>query len=158
MILGHRRTIAPATRSTPLSLPIHDLRSRWYAGRLPLIEPSTSGGSVLSEKSRSSLFQNLSPIVGEEAVGEMLAHFPATGGEKPVTKDYLDVRAGELRSEISELRGELHGEIGGLRSELREGLAQLRAAHSESKRVMYWLPGSVAAICAAIAFITRLTV
>jgi hypothetical protein len=93
------------------------------------------------------LFQNLSPIVGEEAVGEMLAHFPANEGDRPVTKDYLDARLGEVRAEMGALRGEL-----------RERLAQLGAElHSETKRLMYWLPGSIAAICAAIAFITRLT-
>lgn len=139
---------------------------------------------MLSEKSRSSLFQNLSPIVGEQAVGEMLAHFPATEGEKPVTKDHLDARIGEVRTEITELRaglqseigglrgevGGLRGEIGGLRgeitalrSELRGGLGTLRAeldakVERETKRILYWFPGTVAAICAAIAFITRLTI
>ena len=128
---------------------------------------------MLSEKSRSSLFQNLSPIVGEEAVGEMLAHFPATEGEKPVTKDHLDARIGEVRAEIGEVRaeiGEVRGEIGGLRgeitalcSELKGGLDTLRAeldakVETETKRILYWFPGTVAAICAAIAFITRLTI
>jgi hypothetical protein len=92
---------------------------------------------MLSEKSRSSLFQNLSPIVGEDAVGEMLAHFPVTEGEKPVTKDYLDARLGELLVEMSKLRVELH---------------------EETKRLMIWLPGAMAAIAAVIAFVTRLTI
>ncbi len=110
---------------------------------------------MLSEKSRSSLFQNLSPIVGEEAVGEMLAHFPVTEGEKPVTKDYLDARLGELRGEMASTRGELRGEM----SELREDIAQLRGElHQEINRLLIWVPGSIAAICAVIAFITRLTV
>ena len=114
---------------------------------------------MLSEKSRSSLFQNLSPIVGEQAVGEMLTHFPATEGEKPVTKDHLDARIGEVRGEI----GGLRGEITALRSELKGGLDTLRAeldakVETETKRILYWFPGTVAAICAAIAFITRLTI
>lgn len=134
---------------------------------------------MLSEKSRSSLFQNLSPVVGEDAVAEMLAHFPATEGERPVAKEHLDARVGELRTEIAEVRveiaevrvevtevrvevGELRGEIKAMGGELRGDMkalgAELRAElHSETKRLMLWLPGSIAAICAAIAFITRLT-
>jgi hypothetical protein len=83
------------------------------------------------------LFQNLSPIVGEEAVGQMLAHFPISDGEKPVTKDNLDASMSELRAEMSQLRVELHQEI---------------------SRLLIWVPTSVAAICTVIAFITRLTI
>jgi hypothetical protein len=85
---------------------------------------------VLSEKSRSSWFQNLSPIVGEDAVGEMLAHFPVTEGEQPVTKDHLDARMNELRIEI----------------------------HQQTKQLALWIPGSIAAIAAVIAFVARLTI
>jgi hypothetical protein len=109
---------------------------------------------MLSEKSRSSLFQNLSPIVGEEAVGEMLAHFPVTEGERPVTKDHVDARLGELGGDMAEMRGELREDIGRLRIEMSEFRVEF---HEETKRLMIWLPGSIAAICAAIAFITRLT-
>jgi hypothetical protein len=99
---------------------------------------------VLSEKSRSSWFQNVGPIVGEDAVGEMLAHFPVTEGEKPVTKDHLDARTSELRGDMSQLRVEM--------SELRVEL------HQEITRLLFWVPTSVAAICAVIAFVARLTV
>lgn len=127
---------------------------------------------MLSERSRSSLFQNLSPIVGEEAVGEMLSHFPATEGEQPVTEDHLDGRIGEVRTEVAEVRvevgalrgdltalgGELRGQMTALRSEMRSLGAELDAkVEKETKRILYWFPGTVAAICAAIAFITRLT-
>jgi hypothetical protein len=90
---------------------------------------------VLTEKSRSQIFQGLAPIVGEEAVGEMLAHYPATEGEQPVTKDHLDARLGELRVELIELRVELH---------------------QQTKQLMVWIPTSVAAIGGVIAFIARL--
>jgi hypothetical protein len=78
----------------------------------------------------------------------MLAHFPVTEGERPVTKDHVDARLGELRGDMVEMRSELREDIGRLRVEL----------HRETKRLMIWLPGSIAAICAAIAFIARLTV
>jgi hypothetical protein len=74
----------------------------------------------------------------------MLAHFPVTEGEQPVTKDHLDARAFELRSDMSQLRVEM--------SELRVEL------HQEITRLLIWVPTSVAAICAVIAFVTRLTI
>jgi hypothetical protein len=83
---------------------------------------------VLTEKSRSQIFQGLAPIVGEEAVGEMLAHYPATEGEQPVTKDYLDARLGELRVEM----------------------------HKGLNRVLIAIPASTAAIGGLIAFIARI--
>jgi hypothetical protein len=60
----------------------------------------------------------------------MLAHFPVTESEQPVTKDYLDARLAELRVEL----------------------------HQQTKQLLIWLPGSMAAVCAVIAFVTRLTV
>jgi hypothetical protein len=64
----------------------------------------------------------------EEAVGEMLAHYPATEDEKPVTKDHLDARMAELRAEM----------------------------HQQTKQLMVWIPTSTAAICGVIAFIARI--
>ena len=43
----------------------------------------------ISEKSRSALYQGLTPIAGEEAVSEMLSQFPARDVDEPVTKDFL---------------------------------------------------------------------
>jgi hypothetical protein len=83
---------------------------------------------VLTEKSRSQIFRGLAPIVGEEAVGEMLAHYPATEGEKPVTKDHLDARLAELRIEM----------------------------HRGMNRLLIAIPASTAAICAVVAFVARI--
>jgi hypothetical protein len=83
---------------------------------------------VLTEKSRSQIFQGLSPIVGEEAVGEMLAHYPATEGEQPVTKDYLDARLSEIRIEM----------------------------HKGLNRLLIAIPASTAAIGGLIALIARM--
>lgn len=42
----------------------------------------------LSEKSRSAIYQGLASVVhDEEAIEEMLSHFPARGVEELVTKD-----------------------------------------------------------------------
>lgn len=49
----------------------------------------------LTEKSRSSLYQGLRKVIDdEEAVGEMLSHFPAREVDEPVTRD-------QLRAELS---------------------------------------------------------
>ena len=54
----------------------------------------------ISEKSRSAIYQALSPITGEEAVAEMLAQFPARDLDEPITRDYLDARLAGLRVEM----------------------------------------------------------
>ena len=59
---------------------------------------------ALSAKSRSTLFETLSPLVGDEATEEMLSYFPARDVEEPVTKEHLDRRLAEVETKIAELR------------------------------------------------------
>jgi hypothetical protein len=82
---------------------------------------------MLSEKSRSRIFTGFSPIVGEEAVGEMLAHYPATEGEQPVTKDHLDARLSELRLEL----------------------------HKGINRILIWVPTAMAAMSGLVVALVR---
>lgn len=56
----------------------------------------------------------------------MLAHFPATESEQPVTRDYLDLRLAELRVE--------------LRTEM----------HQTTTRLLIWIPTAMAAISGAM--------
>jgi len=81
---------------------------------------------VLSEKSRSEIFRGLGPIIGEEAVDEMLAHYLATEGEQPVTRSHLDANLAELRVEL----------------------------HQQTKQLLIWIPTAMAAISAAVFTIT----
>lgn len=87
---------------------------------------------ALSEKSRSSLYLGLTAVIDDqEAVSDMLAHFPAREVDETVTKDHLraemtGLRA-ELRGEMADLRAELRGEMADLRAELRGEMADLRA-------------------------------
>ena len=71
-------------------------------GIFPFVIARVEKGSHdgLSEKSRSTLFQGLSEMVGEEATGEMLSYFPARDVEDPVTNEHLDLRLAELRLEM----------------------------------------------------------
>jgi hypothetical protein len=91
---------------------------------------------VLSERSRSQIYQGLAPIIGEEATGEMLAHYPATEGEQPITKAYLDAKVNELRVEMSELHVEMH---------------------KQTKQLLIWIPTAIAAISTATTVIGRIT-
>ncbi len=83
---------------------------------------------ALSERSRSALYQALSRTVEEEAVAEMLAHFPARDVEEPVTREHLDRR-------VAELRGELHAEIAGVRTEIT----------AAANRTILWLVATIIA-------------
>lgn len=76
---------------------------------------------ALSESSRSQIYQGLVNFVGEEAIGEMMSHFPARDVEEPVTKEFLRAEIADVRSEIAEVRGDINGvrgEIAGLRGEI----------------------------------------
>jgi hypothetical protein len=93
----------------------------------------SQGSTVaISEKSRSSLYQALSPIAGEEAVGEMLSYFPSRDIDEPVTKEFL-------RAEMATLRAEF--------ADLRAGFAELEGGiHAEANRMLVWLIGTMIAV------------
>jgi hypothetical protein len=63
---------------------------------------------ALTEKHRSALYENLSPIVGEEATEAMLMHFPRTDAEDPITREHLDRRFAEVDTRFEQLRVEMH--------------------------------------------------
>jgi hypothetical protein len=62
---------------------------------------------VLPLPARQTIHQKLSPIVGDEETQAMLAQFPASPGEEPVTKAVfeatLDKRLGETEKEMLRL-------------------------------------------------------
>ena len=90
---------------------------------------------ALSTRHRSSIFQTLSPILGEEEAEAMLSQFPARDLDEPVTKEFVraelaDTRA-ELRAELADTRAELRAEIADTRAELRAEIADLRTEVSD---------------------------
>jgi len=66
---------------------------------------------ALSEKHRSSIYQRLAPMLGEEEAEALLSQFPARELDEPVTKDFVRAEIAGVRGEIAELRTELHDRL-----------------------------------------------
>lgn len=98
---------------------------------------------ALSEKARTTIYQGLELILGEEAVGEMLSYFPARDVEEPATKEFIRAEMAGVRAEIAGLRAELVGDItrvDGRVSSVEERLGRLiestvRAADAVDRRL-----------------------
>ena len=67
---------------------------------------------VLKAKHRSTLYEMLIPVVGdEEAVEDLLAQFPLRDQDEPITKDFLRAEIADIRTEIATVRTELQEQI-----------------------------------------------
>jgi hypothetical protein len=62
---------------------------------------------ALSTRHRSSIFQTLSPILGEEEAEAMLSQFPARDLDEPVTKEFVRAEIAGVRAEIAGVRAEI---------------------------------------------------
>ena len=93
---------------------------------------------ALDARTRSSIYQNLTPILGEHDANVLMSEFPSIEADELVTKQFL-------RAEMAELRGELHAEMAGLRAEWRTDL----------HRQTIWLGSAVAASTALLATLAR---
>ena len=82
----------------------------------------------LSTKHRSSLYQSLAPLVGEEEATALMDQFPASESDEVATKQFvraeLALLRGDLREDMAETRSDLRVEIGELRVELHRSLHQ----------------------------------
>src|SRR5207244_778008 len=74
----------------------------------------------LSQKHRSTIYQKLEPILGEEEAEALLSQFPAGELDEPVTKEFVRAEFAELRAEFAELRVEMHAELAQLRVEMHQ--------------------------------------
>jgi hypothetical protein len=91
---------------------------------------------ALSQKHRSSIYQRLSPMLGEEEAEALLSKFPARDLDEPVTQGFVRAEIADVRAEFAGLRGEfaglraefgdLRGEFGELRGEVRTQIADVR--------------------------------
>jgi len=80
---------------------------------------------TLTLKQRASIYESLSPILGEENAEAMLAELPGREGDELVTKDFL--------------RAELNEGLSSLRAEVDEGLSSLRAEIADLRIGMHAL-------------------
>jgi hypothetical protein len=63
---------------------------------------------ALDAAHRSSIYQNLVPILGEEDANILMSEFPSIEADELVTREFL-------RAELAELRTELHRELSRMR-------------------------------------------
>ncbi len=82
---------------------------------------------AMSERTRSKLHQGLRGMMDddEEAIGEVLSHFPARDVEEPATKELIQTEVALLRVDIAQSESRLRGELGSVRSELKSDIARL---------------------------------
>jgi hypothetical protein len=57
---------------------------------------------VIDTAHRSSIYQSLVPVMGEENASIFMDQFPATEGEEPVTKQFLRAELADVRTQIAE--------------------------------------------------------
>ncbi|MEX2292759.1 MAG: hypothetical protein WD691_03145 [Acidimicrobiales bacterium] len=57
---------------------------------------------ALSEKIRSSIYQQLSELLGEEEAAALLSQFPASDLDVPVTKEFVRAELAELEARMGE--------------------------------------------------------
>jgi hypothetical protein len=109
---------------------------------------------ALDARTRSSIYQNLVPILGEHDANSLMSEFPSIEADELVTKQFLraelaEFRA-ELRGEMAELRAELRGEIADFRTEFRTELAQ--AMHRQTVMLGSGLAAATTLLAALGAF------
>lgn len=106
---------------------------------------------ALDARTRSSIYQNLVPILGEHDANLLMSEFPSVEADELVTKQFL-------RAELALTKGELRGEISSLRSELRGEIAAVRTEMGALEtRLTVRLGSAIAASTALLATIGLLT-
>jgi ribosomal protein L29 len=138
---------------------------------------------TLDARTRSSIYEKLRPLLGDDDANALMSEFPTTDTDRPVTEQTLRAELAELRAELhtelaelrtelhtelAELRTELHTELGTLRTELHTELGTLRAEmadttgglraemHDLGRTIVMWNTGSVLAGMGLAATIARL--
>ena len=111
----------------------------------------------LSEKSRSALYLGLRNIVDEEALQEMLSHFPARDLDEPVTNDGLRASMADLRAELKGEMAEIRAEMAALRAELKGDMAALeQRLVDRMNRMQRWNIVTMIALAAVVVAAIRI--
>jgi hypothetical protein len=66
---------------------------------------------VLIQRHRGAVYDAWAQQFGDEVAEALISHFPIRDLDVPVTKEFVEVKASEIRAEIAELRAEMHAEF-----------------------------------------------
>lgn len=66
---------------------------------------------MLANRHRRTLYEKLSPIVGDEEAEALLNQYPSSPGDEPVTVTVLDSRLATIDARISTLDAHLRAEM-----------------------------------------------
>lgn len=111
----------------------------------------------LSEKSRSALYLGLRNIIDEEALQEMLSHFPARDLDEPVTNDGLRASMADLRAELKGEMAQIRAEMAALRAELKGDMAALeQRLIDRMNRMQRWNIVTMIALAAVVVAAIRI--
>ena len=62
---------------------------------------------AISQKHRSTIYQHLAPIIGEEEAEALLSQFPSQDLDQPATKEFVRASIADVRTEIAGVRTEI---------------------------------------------------
>ncbi len=113
---------------------------------------------TLDARRRTSIYQKLVPLLGEDDANALMTQYPSNEAEQLVTKDHLraelTITGGDLRSEMGVLGADLRGEMGSLRADLRGEMGELRLQMAELQTTLTLrLGGGLAAATGLLAAI-----
>ena len=75
---------------------------------------------ALSQKHRSSIYQRLSPMLGEEEAEALLSQFPSRDLDEPVTQGFVRAEIADVRAELAGMRTEIAAVEARLTEQLRQ--------------------------------------
>lgn len=73
---------------------------------------------ALDAAHRSSIYQKLLPVLGDDDANALMSEFPSVEAAELVTKDFLRAELAVLRGEMGDLRGEMHRDMAVLETRL----------------------------------------
>ena len=62
---------------------------------------------ALTTRQRTTLYNAIAAAIGTDEAGLLLDQFPAREGDEPITRDHLDARFAEVRTDIARLENRL---------------------------------------------------
>ncbi len=68
---------------------------------------------VLDARRRSSIYQQLVPLIGDENANALMSEFPSVDADELVTKQFLRAELADLRVELAELESRMLLRLGG---------------------------------------------